>query len=341
MSPTIWIDIDNAPQARYLGHLVPVFEAQGAEVILSCRADPMTRGILEQEGLDAEVVDVAAAAGRARRAIAVLRRARRLRRRHARDATLLVCSSRSSALAARSRGIAPYVLCDYEHVELRSYRLCGARLLFPATIGPEPFLARGFRPAALLPFDGLKEDLSLAGRSLAPRTRARDEPARVLLRPPATSSHYASSRSEELFRAALHALSASGARLVLVPRDPEHAEAAAGLRWAEPPEILSRPRPLLELLGSIDWVVSGGGTMLREAAYLGLPAVGIFGGDLGRVDARLAEMGSLTLVRDPAALAELDWNRPPKTTPAPQSPRAAAEVVERVLGDHRRRGGRA
>ena len=52
-------------------------------------------------------------------------------------------------------------------------------------------------------------------------------------------------------------------------------------------DILDGP----SLIHESDLVVSGGGTMVREAAVLGVPAVSCFEGRLGAVDQYLAQLG--------------------------------------------------
>ena len=47
-------------------------------------------------------------------------------------------------------------------------------------------------------------------------------------------------------------------------------------------------------------VISGGGTMNREAAALGVPVYSIFRGTIGAVDHYLAEHGRLVLLESPA-----------------------------------------
>ncbi len=54
----------------------------------------------------------------------------------------------------------------------------------------------------------------------------------------------------------------------------------------------------LNLLWHSDLVISGGGTMNREAAALGVPVYSIFLGKTGAVDRYLAEKGRLTLLRN-------------------------------------------
>ena len=52
----------------------------------------------------------------------------------------------------------------------------------------------------------------------------------------------------------------------------------------------------LDLIWYSDFVVSGGGTMNREAASLGVPVYSIFRGKIGAVDHYLSQNGRLTLL---------------------------------------------
>ena len=52
----------------------------------------------------------------------------------------------------------------------------------------------------------------------------------------------------------------------------------------------------LNLIWNSDLVISGGGTMNREAAALGVPVYSIFRGKIGAVDAYLADQGRLVLL---------------------------------------------
>ena len=52
----------------------------------------------------------------------------------------------------------------------------------------------------------------------------------------------------------------------------------------------------LNLIWYSDLVISGGGTMNREAAALGVPVYSIFRGKIGAVDRYLSENGRLTLI---------------------------------------------
>jgi predicted glycosyltransferase len=56
----------------------------------------------------------------------------------------------------------------------------------------------------------------------------------------------------------------------------------------------------LNLIWNSDLVVSGGGTMNREAAALGVPVYSIFRGNVGAVDQHLSEKGRLVLIQSVA-----------------------------------------
>jgi predicted glycosyltransferase len=90
-------------------------------------------------------------------------------------------------------------------------------------------------------------------------------------------------------------------KTVLLPRTPKQ---EAELRAAKP-ELFAAGRIVvperavngLDLIWYSDVVISGGGTMNREAAALGIPVYSVFRGTLGAVDKHLAETGKLVLLQ--------------------------------------------
>ena len=61
----------------------------------------------------------------------------------------------------------------------------------------------------------------------------------------------------------------------------------------------------LNLLWHSDLVISGGGTMNREAAALGVPVFSIFRGKTGKVDKMLESQGRLVLIKNKDEI----WNK--------------------------------
>ena len=72
--------------------------------------------------------------------------------------------------------------------------------------------------------------------------------------------------------------------------------------------------------------------MLREAAYLGIPAYSAFGGRRGQVDTYLASIGRLRFVEDDYSVIALEKRTPdtPLATNADLPSQLAQEILERV-----------
>jgi len=107
---------------------------------------------------------------------------------------------------------------------------------------------------------------------------------------------------------------------VLLPRNEKQAVAARN-RWPElfaagkvqiPNEVVDG----LNLIWYSDLVISGGGTMNREAAALGVPVYSIFRGKTGAVDRYLSANGRMVLlesvedVRTKIVLARRSFSKP-------------------------------
>ncbi|MDX6560627.1 MAG: uncharacterized protein QOD65_441, partial [Gaiellales bacterium] len=179
------------------------------------------------------------------------------------------------------------------------------------------------------------EDISFAGldvEAVAPHDLGPlpDGAPRVLFRPPSETSHYYTEASTSMARAALARLAETGAIVVFSPREPGQVAYLDGLEWVHPPIVLDRPVPFVALLKSVDAIVCSGGTMLREAAYLGIPAYSIFQSRMGGVDQRLAELGRAVLLDTPADLARLDPRTRGPLQRLDANPRLLDELVELI-----------
>jgi predicted glycosyltransferase len=311
----VWIDIENPPQVQYLTPFAEAFARLGYEVRVTARDHGMALELLRLNDVTFSAVGRQPGANRLRKVAGTFARARSLRKhilRHG-GAELVLCGSRSGALAARMMGIPAFSIVDYEHVELRSYRLFGANMLFPSVIGEDAFRSKGFVSGNLVPFAGLKEDFSFAGKDLTVHepqelSAIGRELYRVLVRPPAEDSHYFKTSSRTLVEDTIGLLAQRrDVQVVLAPRRPEQRSLVDAEEWVNQPIVLKRAIPFIDLLGSVDCVVCSGGTMLREAAYLGVPAVAIFAGPTGGVDAHLASIGAARLVRSSQELGCIDW----------------------------------
>jgi predicted glycosyltransferase len=334
----VWVDIDNPPQVQYLEPLARAFEKRGARVTVTARDYGITFDLLRARGRSFVGVGRHFGGSKGRKVVGNLRRAARLVKmmRASGKPTLIISNSRSSALAARVLRVPSFVVCDYEHVNLAAYRAARSYIVHPSVIDGAAFARRGVREDRLLSFEGTKEDISFAGLDLQsidahvfPELTGRTR--RILVRPAAEESHYHRQASAETSRLLLERLAADPrVTIVFSPRYPWQVDALSAYDFSNPPVILDRAVPFLELLKAVDVVVSGGGTMTREAAYLGVPAISTFQGDSSAVDGYLEALGRLVMIREPADVERLDVHALERRELLQLNPRVVDEIVDEI-----------
>lgn len=340
----VWIDVDNPPQAQYLTPLAAAFRSAGATVAITARDHAPTLRILEQRGERATAVSGAFGRGLVAKATGTVARTARLVRQQRRERPdVVLTSSRSGVLAARALRRPCFTVLDYEGVELRSFRFSGTTILHPAVVDAERFVARGFPAERLRAFDGLKEDITFDGidptattPATLPAPRRADLPA-VLVRPPSESSHYRVDASLRLIRAMLDRLAEhDGVQVVFSPREPRQTAMVSDRSWRVEPVVLAEPIPFVPLLRAVDWVVTGGGTMLREAAWMGVPGVTVFQGEQPAVDRWLESIGAVRCVTAEAELDAIPWTNADDVPGIPRNAGVVDELTTIILNAARR-----
>jgi hypothetical protein len=88
--------------------------------------------------------------------------------------------------------------------------------------------------------------------------------------------------------------------------------------------------PFVSLLKAVDLVISSGGTMLREAAFLGVPAYSILRSQIGQVDRYLETLGRLTILESAEDLSLVQGQRN-ELDPLPSSPDLLATLVDLIV----------
>ena len=319
---------------RYLLPCKALFERAGAEVVVTARDDGATYRLLASEGVDFHAVGRQPGRARWRKVTGVLRRARSLATLVGRRKVDLVLSaSRPASLAARYLGVPAFFIGDYEFIDLSVQRFARTYLLFPDVIDAESWRMRHDR---LIPFRGLKEDLSFSGITLDEYPPHRfegvpDDVPRLLFRPPAEESHYHRDEST-IFAAQLlgHLAAQESVQLVYAPRYDYQVRELGRHEWRREPVVLHDPVHFVSLLKGVDGVVSSGGTMLREAAYLGVPAYSIFQSRIGAVDRYLESIGRLSFVATPADFGSIEITRAARLPVLSQNPQLGDELLAEI-----------
>lgn len=309
---TVWIDLDNSPHVPFFVPIIRELERRGAEVVLTARDCFQVCELADMAGLKYRTVGHHYGKNRVAKVLGLGIRVAQLAPSalRARPAVSISHGSRSQIAASAMMGIPTITIADYEHADFRLIRWLGSSqkswVMTPEVIPPDHFLGYGLLPEHVLHYPGIKEDVYVP--SFRPDLSLRQElgisanETFVTLRPPATEAHYHNAESEQLLDRVLTLLyEHSETRTILLPRTPKQESELrqAYSRLFETGRIVVPGRAVdgLNLIWCSDLVISGGGTMNREAAALGVPVYSFFRGKLGAVDRYLEATGKLTLLK--------------------------------------------
>src|SRR5262249_21364375 len=132
----------------------------------------------------------------------------------------------------------------------------------------------------------------------------------VLFRPPGTEGHYYTAASGDFaFQVLEYLATQPGLTVVFSPRYAWQSGWLERMHWINRPILLSEGVEFVSLLKAVDAVIASGGTMVREAAYLGIPAFSVFKGRKCSVDRYLESLGRLTFIEEPAHFPRLNVSK--------------------------------
>lgn len=302
----VWIDLDNTPHVPFFLPIIRELEREGHSVVVTARDAYQVREVAAYHGLACTIVGRHYGANKLKKVLGTIWRAAQLLPLvwRAKPDVSMSHGSRPLMIVSAMLRIPTMFLFDYEHSSELPF-VKPALGMAPESID-DPGLSRHFR-YGMRTYRGLKEDVYAASfrpdRSVLTDLGVADEDILVTIRPPATEAHYHNPEADTLFVEVVEVLGAMpGVRMVILPR-------TAGAqtefvrrtwrRWCDEKKIIIPGHAVdgLDLIWFSDLVVSGGGTMNREAAALGVPVYSIFRGKLGAVDRELAREKRLVLIQ--------------------------------------------
>jgi predicted glycosyltransferase len=299
----IWIDLDNSPHVPFFSPIAEELENRGYSVLLTARDCFQVKELSDLMGLKYKLIGhhygkntVMKIMGLCTRALQMLPTAKREK-----PSLALSHGSRSQLILAKLLGIPAAMIGDYEFSTL--FAVVRPEWLIVPEVIPDAAVS-GFK-SKVLKYPGIKEDVYAP--KFVPQSQIVEDLGLgsgeliVTIRPPATEAHYHVPESDELFDEVLTYLAElPNIKMILLPRNEKQAiairEERPALFDSGKVTIPKRVVDGLNLVWYSDLVISGGGTMNREAAALGVPVYSIFRGKIGAVDNYLASSGRLTLI---------------------------------------------
>jgi predicted glycosyltransferase len=339
-SKRIWIDLDNSPHIPFFAPIVEELRKRGYAVTLTARDAYQVRELADLFRFKYRCIGRHWGKNRMMKLFGTCLRAVQLMPMIIRERPDLAVAhgSRSQIMVSAALGIRSLSIGDYEFTTV----LGAIKPTWTMTPDIIPTSETVRKAQRILQYPGIKEDVYVPAfqpdSSIRSRLGMQKGKVVVALRPPASEAHYHDPKSDELFAATIDFLgNASGVQVILLPRNQRQAVSVreSWPAWFEEGKfsIPDHAEDGLNLMWHCDLVISGGGTMNREAAALGMPVYSIFRGKIGAVDRYLSDDGRLVLIESVEDLrrkiALVPWSRPaaPQSTARP----AMAVIVDHIV----------
>jgi predicted glycosyltransferase len=309
----VWIDLENSPHIPFFEPIIKELEKRDCEVVLTARDCFQVCELADMAGLEYRKIGHHYGKNRIAKLVGLGIRVLQMMPLVLRERPAISVShgSRSLMVLSAMLGLRSINIADYEYADFRLTTWLGSVqkkwVMTPEVIAPDIFEKDGILKDHVLHYPGIKEDVYVPlfrpDPSVKETLGLQPSDVVVTIRPPASEAHYHNPESEKLLMAVFELLRKHpDVKTVLLPRT--HRQ-EADLRHAIP-ELFASGKIVvpkhavngLDLIWFSDVVISGGGTMNREAAALGVPVYSLFRGTMGAVDKHLAETGKLVLLEN-------------------------------------------
>ena len=305
----IWLDLASPPQVLFFEPILRGLEQRGHEVNITARDYAQTIQLIDRLGIQYVSVGKHGGKGKIRLTTELFRRAGQLMNwaRLQKFDRALSHNSYAQLCAAAMLRIPSVTLMDYEHQPLNHLGFRLAHKVLVPEVFPKQALARFGALKKTSVYPGLKEQVYLSEFTPEINYRSKegfsDENILVVFRPPASWTAYYRFENELSKIVLSKLLSDPKAHVLFLPRLQSQVDDLSHVS-SKNLQIASKVYHGPDLLYAADLVVSGGGTMNREAAILGTPVFSIFKGRSCAVDEMLVQQGRLIKV-----LSENDVDR--------------------------------
>jgi len=302
MIKKIWIDLDNSPHVPLFRPIIKELNGRDVETVITARDYAQTKKLLQLWDIPHRLIGRHGGRNKAKKILNLLVRSNQLRS-YVRNRSIdlaLSHGSRTQLVAARLLGIPSILMLDYEYTETRIFNYLSNYLLIPEYIPDSRLESARINTGKVLRYPGFKEQLYLNDFRPDPGFRRElgigVDKILVTIRPPAMEGNYHDPLSDTILLKILERATANEkVHPLIVSRtrqDREFLQEHFGGRI----HFLGTAVDGLQLIWNSDLFISGGGSMNRESALLGVPTYSIFTGRKPYLDEYLSEKGRLTFI---------------------------------------------
>lgn len=312
---TVWLDLDNSPHVPLFRPVIREFNRRGIKSVITARDFAQTEKLLEFWDMPFKMIGSHGGKSKINKVINLFVRARELKS-YMKDRPVdlaLSHGSRTQLVAARYLGIKSILMLDYEYTESRIFNYLSTYLLMPEYIPDSRLESVNINTDKTVRYPGFKEQLYLNDFSPDPDFRDKinvgGDRILVTIRPAAMSGNYHDSLSEEILLKILERTTGMEGVYTLVVSRTEKDRSFLGKHFGDRINFLEGVVDGLQLIWSSDLFISGGGSMNRESALLGVPTYSIFTGRKPYLDEYLQDKGLLTFIDSLDKIDLLDISR--------------------------------
>lgn len=336
----IWIDLANAPHVNFFKPLIQKFKEHGHDVKVTIRDFNQTPELAFLAGIEGIIIGKHGGKGTFGKVINLITRSFCLFK-YCRKSCFDIAISHNSyaqTIAARFAGIKVVTIMDFEgqpanHISFRAANL----VIVPDCFSDNDLRKFGAGKSKVRKYNGFKEQLYLSDFIPDPRFTKKlkeacnfdnewkvEKNVLVTVRTPATFAAY-HKFGNPLFNKLLEVI--NGRKDIVTIILPRYPEQKLFIQQNFPKFYIPKKALSGENLSFYsDLVISGGGTMNREAAIMGTPVYTIFGGILPAVDQKLMKMGRLNYIHSISDLYNIKFQK--KTTiPIIKNKNLLSEIV--------------
>lgn len=291
----IWVDIANAPHVIFFKKFISQWKSQGHNVIVTARDLSGSIELLKTNNIEFVEIGHHYGASKFQKVRGLFIRCLQLRK-YLVDKSINVAVSQSSfysPLVAKTLGIPCVYTNDNEFAKGNMLaNIFASHVIYPESL--KPIIGNNWYKSKFSYYPGTKEGIYLS-QLVLPEKRINEQVC-ICIRPEPWTAQY-HKRSDIVLIELLEELNKDKLTTIL-PRDKKQSLFFKSLKLKNV-SVLEKPISLNEIYQKFDFFIGAGGSMSRELAFMGLPCLSMYQGELLSVDKSLISVSAMTHSKSP------------------------------------------